>query len=286
MRRSTRKPRRTRSTATSSRSPKPVCDADGSFLLLRSNGQKIKGNCHDPDFRLSRLPICHTPDAWFADCNDDGPPHTLRIYRLGEDQTPKEVHLYAYVPKKRDWSITQPKLTTSGKKKNKTRFPTLSLRLFLTTPLSRFVALLRWLLGDTDKWHTLGKFVPSRDLVIGPSGELKFTEDPFMPLMIRYNGDIFIEGKRYSKTRKINVLNSNHRVWFYRKRGNYQKLYILKKNSKDELTPTVLQYQYGTWWVCERVGPGSLSDDRSLAGARAASFLYVLGLIYILFLLF
>lgn len=264
--------------------PVPECHPDGSFQLLRSNEEVIVGNCLDPNFRLSRRLICTTPDAWYADCNVVEEPLTLRIYRLGEKQTPEEVHRYSFNANTNKWDLVEPeeKGDSDEQPSKPGLFHSITKRI---GPLIRF---LRWLLGDFEEWPAWGKYKHLRIENMDPTGQKSFGDGPFYPEIILYeNGDVVLEDTHFKPARKINKTSNNERFRFFRKRGRFQLLYILKNNSQGTYEPhAVLSFEYGEWWVWKKVGRGSLSDLRSIAGKRAALFLYILGVIYIVLIFF
>ncbi len=272
----------TPSAATNLASPQAICNEDGTFRLRRSNGETIEGDCRDEMNRLSRRLITYAPENWYADCNQDGFPHTLRIYRLNGEEYPLDISLHIYDPQTSRWRHELPKSSSKDTMDGASGLPSLGFGKTLSQLLSPLRVFLYRVLGGTDRWDKLGKFRPSREILLGPRGERELTNELFTPLTIRANGDIFIEGKRYRKTQNIDQRSSNGHVHFFRKRGHFQKLYILSTNSRGELTPTVLNYQHRLWWIWERVGPGSLSDQRIIFAARAARFLQVAFWIYIL----
>ena len=265
--------------------PVPICNPDGSFKLRRSSGEPILGNYNDPTFPT---PICHSPEIWYIDCNCDGPPGTIRIYRFAEDSSPTDIHLYSYNPQLAKWKTARPKRGRGQQRNRRTGLPNLSLRSFLTKPIVLLSRALRWLLGDYEQWPAYGKYEKVRVLDLGAGGIENFGNPHFYPTILLYSGgDIVIEDEAYSKTWKIKKMTADERFRFVRKRGSFQKLYILKKDAEGLYLPdAVLNYEYGQWWVWKKVGPGSLSDAWPIIGVHAATFFYLLGLLYMLLLLY
>lgn len=266
--------------------PEPVCRDDGTFYLLGSDGLPFEGTC---DLSAKGEPISGIPDPWLIDWNIPDHPYTLRVYRppffATATEDAQEVQ-HTYDPKKRSWTRRAKKAGSTSGLATAPRFP------FLRTCLRRTVWFLRWLLGDFEKLHLFGQWVPAQPILIGKSGEYHINDDIFKPITLFENGDVFIDQKRYSQNHRIRVETgiAGQGLLFLRKRGRFQFLYIFSKyNPVDDdqnTLPNVLFYSRRTWWSCKRIRQGSIYDRTPRLAQAIARLFTILGVLWILLFFF